>query len=187
MSSIVVTIKSGRVYADLARFIDVAGNPRGGVQKLKQYFKSVESGAENASITVQRASDNSVAATGTLLLTYASMQNNDTCAIAGVTLTAVTTTPSTDQFKIDTSATVTAASLLLAIAANATISKLVTAAKATGTGTVLVTLTALQPGVCGNQYTLATSRDPGITVSAAKMTGGTGGAQTAAITYSRGI
>ncbi len=183
MSSIVITIKSGRVYADLARFIDVAGNPRNGVQKLKQYFKSVESGAENAAITVQRGSANPVAATGTLTVTYASMQANDTVTLAGVVLTAVTGSPSTGQFKKETDATVTAANLVTAILANATLAGIVTASSALA----VVTLTALQAGVCGNQYTLVSSRDPGVTVSAAKMAGGTGGALTTAITYSRGI
>ena len=183
MSSIILTIKSNRVYADLARFMDVAGNKRNGVRKLKAYLKSVECGAELAAVTVQKGSAHPVAAAGTLTLTYASMQNNDTVTLAGVVLTGVTGTPAGAQFKIETDGTVTAVNLAAAITANATLVTLVVATSAVA----VVTLTALQTGVCGNQYTLVSSRDPGVTVSAAKMAGGTGGALTSAITYSMGL
>jgi len=183
MSSIILTIKSNRVYADLARFMDVAGNKRNGVRKLKAYLKSVECGAELAAVTVQKGSAHPVAAAGTLTLTYASMQNNDTVTLAGVVLTGVVGTPAGAQFKIETDGTVTAVNLAAAINANATLVTLVVATSALS----VVTLTALQAGVCGNQYTLVSSRDPGVTVSAAKMAGGTGGALTTAITYSMGL
>jgi phage tail sheath gpL-like len=181
MSSLVITIKSGRAYADLARFIGEASNPRQGVQKLKQFLKSVESGAEPASIVVQRGSANPVAATGTLTLTYNSITNGDTCVIAGVTLTCVTGTPGTGEFKKETDATKVATNLVAAINANATLAALVVPSSALG----VVTLTALQAGVCGNQYTIVGSA--GMVASAAKMAGGAGGALTTAVTFSRGL
>lgn len=81
-----------------------------------------------------------------------------------------------------TANTYKACQLANAVNAHSTISQIVTATYAAG----VVTLTAKQKGVVGN-FIATTSSGGTMTVATATLTGGTGGATSAATNYSRGL
>jgi phage tail sheath gpL-like len=183
-TSFVITVKSGRSVADLARYIRDTTDPRQEALLLRELFKRLASGDEpGSSFTVQTSANAPVQASGTVTLTYASIADSDTVTILGSVLTCVTGTPTTAQFKKQTNAATTAANLAAAINAHATLSLLVSAAAASG----VVTVTALANGAIGNQGTLATSNSSGFGLSAANLANGAGGAETTTTSYSRGL
>lgn len=180
-TSFVITIQTPLTNAQMnAKYLGASSNPRNECRSLSHLFKRIEDGLTSASFTVAYSPNAPVNASDTLTLTYASIANNDTCVIGGTTLTCVTGTPSGfTQFKKQTDATVTAVNLVAAITGNTTLNKLVTATSALG----VVTITAISPGVMGNQITLVGST--GIVAASANFTLGAGGAATAAVTYTR--
>lgn len=182
--SFVITISSPRSVADLQQYITSTTNPRIQCGLLSQWLKKIQDGLEPGvtSFTVQTSASPPVRATGTYTLSYGDIANNDTVTIGGTVLTCVTGTPSGPQFKKQNDGTVTAANMAAAVNAEATISKLF---YATSSG-VVVTLQALTPGVIGNKLTIATSNGTGFVVSAATLASGTGGDETAPLTYTRG-
>lgn len=180
-SSLVITLKMGRASGDLTRFIKDTSNPRNECRSLAHLFERLGAGLEAASFDVQTSANAPVKASTTLTLTFASISNNDTCVVAGVTLTCVTGTPSGAQFKKVTDATTTAANLVALINSNTTTSKLVKAANALG----VVTISALIPGAIGNFITLVGST--GMVAGAATLGSGAGGAETVAVNFSRGL
>ncbi len=128
----------------------------------------------NAADTV---SLNGVAQTATALrasatLTCVSAVATDTVVIGGTTLTGVTGAAGANQFSVDTSDTACAASIVAAIAANATIASKVVAKSAAG----VVTVAALLEGAAGNAITTITTAGGHITVggnaSSGKLAGG---------------
>ncbi len=179
-TSITIVVSTPLTVAQSARYVSTAGDPRNGMRSLENLFEKLKCGIEKASVTVQTSGSPPVAAAQTLTLTYASIANNDTCVVAGVTLTCVTGTPAGPQFKKQTDATVTAANLAALINSLATVNIYVRATSALG----VVTITANQVGKVGNFITLVGST--GIVAGAATFAGGTGGAETAAITFNRG-
>ena len=186
MSTLLITVKSGRSGTDLAdKFNKDASLTRPMANALSAYFSAVGGGAEGASIDVQTASADPVAATGTYTLTYASIANNDTVTCAGVTLTCVTGTPVGAQFKKITDGPTTATNLATLINTNATTSTYV---YASASGSV-VTVRALVKHALGNLVGLTSSNGTGIAVSAATLTGGAGSttAATAPVTYAFGL
>lgn len=179
-SSLVITIKSD--LADISRIVKDTTADKEGIVSLAKFLMAGAGGNSNMSVDAQYdASAAPVAASGTL--TLVSAVATDAVTIGTITLTA-TSTPTTDlHWEIDgADDTADAASLAAAINANPTLSKIVSATSALG----VVTITALQKGVVGNQIPLS-SADATITASAATLTGGTGGACSASVTYSAGL
>jgi phage tail sheath gpL-like len=144
-------------------------------------LQGLASGNVIGSVDVQRSSSDPVAATGTLTITNASVAANDTVTIGGIVLTAKSSGASGAQFNIGADATATGDNLVAAIAAHATLGKVLTAANAAGT----VTVTCNEKGLVGNLIGLASSNGTGIAVSASTLASGAGGAQGAAVTYGR--
>jgi hypothetical protein len=183
-TSLVIVVSTPRSVADLAGLLKDTTDPRGEMRALSHYFKRLEQGCDKgvgSTVYVQDSASAPVRATNTLTLTYASISNNDTCVVAGTTLTCVTGTPSGGaQFKKQTDATVTAANLVACVNANTTLNKLMFASNVAG----VVTLTLLSFGKIGNQTPLVGST--GIVVGAAAFASGAGGAETVAVSYSRG-
>lgn len=112
-----------------------------------------------------------VKASGTV--TCASVQAADEVTIDGVVLTAVSGTPAADEFDISGSDTADAASLVAAIAANATLAARVSASSALG----VVTIQARDAGALGNSISLASSNGTRLAVSAAALASGANGTQ----------
>lgn len=182
-SSLVITVNSARSQADNGNRIKSSTVPRDECRALAHYFSRLADGLENANFTVQAAALAPVRATGTITLTYASIANSDTVTIAGTVLTCVTGTPVGAQFKKVTDGPTTATNLAALINANTTLNKLVVASAAAS----VVTITCLAAGTIGNLITQATSNGTGFVVSAATLTTGAGGAETAPVAYSRGL
>jgi phage tail sheath gpL-like len=175
--TVVLTINTSRT--DIAdRLVKDVSLRHEWFSEMTSYLKALDSRVEDGTVHFQyNGSAAPVAASGTLTLTYNSITASDTVVIAGVTLTAVTGTPSTDEFKKETSATKTASNLVAAIQANATLNAILDASSALG----VVTVAVKQKGVLGNQVTLVGSA--GMVASAAKLAGGTGGATSVAVSF----
>ncbi len=152
------------------------------IRALRNFIQRIESGALAASFTAQTSVDPPVYATQVLTLTYSSITTEDTFVVAGVTFEAVTGTPSSsDEFKKQTDATVTAANLCTVVNAHTTANKLVVASHVLG----VVTFTALAAGAVGNFLTLVGST--GMVATGAVFTGGTGGCETVPVLYHKGV
>lgn len=180
-SSFVITISTPITSATMVnKYLLSSTVPRNECTALSTLFKRIADGLTPASFDVQYNSAAPVRATNTLTLTYASISNNDTCVIAGTTLTCVTGTPSgSAQFKKQTDATVTATNLVNCINANPTLSALMTATSVAG----VVTMTIKIPGALGNQVPLVGST--GMAAGAATFANGAGGATSTVVTYTR--
>lgn len=185
MSSLVITIKSDKSSTQIvdALLTGVAG-AHTAHRRLVNFLEAALGGLENVSTDWQYSSADPVAASQTITLSYADIANNDTVTVAGSVLTCVTGTPTTAQFKKQTSATVTASNLAAAINAHATISKYVSASSSGG----VVTVTCLVKGEIGNLVTLATSNATGFVLGASALASGTGGATSSSPTnYKLGL
>ena len=175
MATIVYTITTSKDAASFAK----AGQKHLNLNKAINLFSGLNSGANIGSVDIQYSTSNPVAASGTLTVTSAIA--TDAVTIGAVTLTASSTPANENQWEIDgASDTLDAASLAAAINAHSVLSKVVSATSATN----VVTITALQKGLVGNQIPLS-SADATIVASAAFLAGGTGGATTAAETFGR--
>ncbi len=133
-------------------------------EKIRKFVTSQVSGAHPCVVLTRI---NAVRSSGTV--TLAAHVATNTVTINGITLTAVSGAPAAGQYDISGGDTTGAASLVLAILANATLAGMVTA---TSAGAV-VTVTAIAPGAIGNAITLAISANG--SVSAARTAGGTNG------------
>lgn len=181
-SSIVVTIKSERVQADLARLLtsDQSGGRRGGILRLARFVHSFATGLQRGVVTIQTASAAPVSASVTA--TLVSVPVDDTIILAGVTLTAKASPANENQFSQAGTDTQDAASLAAVINAHSVLSLILSATSALG----VVTVSAKQAGLIGNQ--VAVSRTgTAITLSSAKLAGGTGGATSVPKIYTAGI
>lgn len=105
----------------------------------------------------------------TIGATFASVVNTNTLVIGGVTITATSGTPTSVQFKVGGTDTVTAANAAATINALTTLNKMVFA---TSAGAVL-TINSLFPGTIGNMIT--TTATGGTITVAATLAGGTDG------------
>lgn len=103
--------------------------------------------------------------------TFASGREADVIAIGGTNLTAVSGSPSTDEFNIGITPTDTLLSIQQAILASPTLSLIVTSTIISGPTLVI---SASTPGLAGNSITLAviTSPDNAFTFSGATLVGG---------------
>lgn len=179
-SSFVLTVKANRSSTDMeARCKQASSSPREQAQLLAGFFRDLASGADGASIDLQTASAAPVAASGTITLASCA---TDTVTIGGVTFTGSGSPSGDTQFETDGNDTADAAALAAKINAHPTLSKVVSATSALG----VVTVTCLVKGVIGNFITLSETGTT-ITVSGATLSGGTGGAQGTATTYSLGL
>lgn len=146
--------------------LDLNPDPKERLNALASYLHAAAGGLGALTIVNQVAP---VKASGTV--TLASVSAADTVTINGVVLTAVSGAPAADQFDISGTDTADAVSFCAAVAANATLAGLITAANVLG----VVTLTAIVPGLPGNAITLASSNGTRLAVSAARLAGGTVG------------
>lgn len=179
-SSFVITLSTPLSVATMAQYLVAGSTPRTEALQLSSLFKNLASGMVPGSFTVQTSASAPVRASQTLTLTYASISNNDTCVVAGVTLTCVTGTPTAGQFKKQTNATVTAQNLVALINSYATTMVQVYASNVAG----VVTITSQASGTNGNLLTLVGST--GMVAGGATFANGAGGAQTTPVTYTRG-
>lgn len=180
-ASLNLTVNASR--AELNDFVKSSTDPRGESMALSRLFKRLASGTISGSIIAQKASVAAVRASGTITITHAQLDANDTVTICGITITAKASGAAGPQFNIGANATADAAALAACINALATLNIYVSATSALG----VVTVTANQAGVCGNLFALATSDATAYGLSAALMAGGAGGANSAPVTYSRGL
>ncbi len=117
--------------------------------------------------SIQVLNDDSVAASATLTMAFASQTDGDTIQIGAMTLTAKTSGASTNQFNIGASNTASATNLALAI--NTYSSNLITATSAAG----VVTVRAASTGTLGNAIpVILTQSSAGIVASATSLSGG---------------
>lgn len=148
-------------------------------EKLTNHFMSIAGkNPRRARFTVQTLNGDGVAATGTV--TCASVSAADTVTVGNIVFTAVSGTPSGNQFKRGVSDTADGLSLATAINANTTLSQYVSAANATGA----VTVTYLTTGVVGNALQLSSSNNTRLAVVA--MASGTNDTSTSS-SFSCGI
>lgn len=149
-----------------AYLIPGTGNGNFVLKQLDDFFENFVVGAFNCNIQIMASG---VYATGTA--TFASVVATNTLVIGGVTITAVSSAPTSVQFLVGANDTATAANAVKTINALTTMNKVV---QASSTGAV-VTIACLVPGTIGNLVTLSAGGGT-ITVGAA-LTGGTDGAQ----------
>ena len=182
-SSIIIVVRRPITQAMFQGERKASSNAREECLSIRRMFNKIAAGLAPANLEVL-SGNAAVRSTGTVTLTYASINAADTVTIAGTALSVITSgTPTATQFLKATNATVTAANLAAAINANTTTSQYVYATSAAA----VVTLTALTTGLIGNLITQATSNSAGFTVSAATLTGGSGGPNGAIISYSLGL
>lgn len=177
MAVLKLKISTARPTAYLTTTFQSVTGARAIAERLKQYIERVASGNELAMsssvppqivVTVQ---EDQTQASGTVTFSAAATAN-DTVLVNGVTLTAVASGATNNQWNVGTGATGSANGLAAAINASSTalVSGQVTAAAAAG----VVTITAVAYGVTGNAITIAEGVDGGsvMTVSGARLTGG---------------
>jgi len=163
MALLQITLRTNESQAQLEDdALSGAGNPQRQAQKIKNYIKKLQAGSTHGQIDVNVSP---VKASGTLTLD--TVVENDTCVIAGVTLTAKDAPATNVQFEVGATDADTATSLAAIISAHPTLSLYVTAA-AVG---AVVTVTAVELGVASNLITLV--GDTTITASAGTLAGGT--------------
>jgi hypothetical protein len=158
------------------------GHPRGNVQKIINVLRGLISGAAIGKVTVNEATANHVAASGTL--TLVSVIATDVIAIGPVTFTFTSTPTLETDIEVDgASDTLDAAAAVAAINLHSTVGSVVTATNVAG----VITLTARDLGVVGNFMDYG-SVDSTITAAGAHLTAGTGGTSASpAITLERQI
>lgn len=175
MSTLTVVIKTNKKVADFKK----TGQTTANLSRIVNLLSGLKSGVLQGAVTLTSSTANPVAAAATATITYADIANNDTITILGVTLTCVTGTPTTDQFKKETNASTTATNLATAVNANSTLAKHVYATASSG----VVTLTVNQKGSIGNFLEDITKSSTGIAL--VQWTGGTGGTESTAVSIGR--
>ena len=179
-SSVVVTIETEKSQSQAGYDLKLgADKPRENVKALSSWVRGIESGIHRAKVSIQTGANAPVAASATATLVSCA---TDTITIGGITFTGSGSPSGELQFETDGNDTADAAALAAAINAHSTLSKVVSATSAAG----VVTITCLIPGVIGNFITLSETGTT-ITVSAAALAGGTGGAQEAVQTSVMGL
>lgn len=156
------------------------------VNSLQNELNRIAGAVSNATVATVIDDGNAVSATGTITLSGINTAN-DTILINGSTLTAVASGATGTQFNVGTTAATQAANIASAInaATNALINAQVTAS-ALG---AVVTITSAIPGVAGNAVTIAKGTDAGsvMTVSGARLTGGSAATNGSSVSYAFGL
>lgn len=167
MSSLVLTIKTSK---DPNQY-KVAGQKNTNLNRLMNLISGLNVGALLGTVDIQGSSADPVSASGTFTLTSAIA--TDAITIGSVTLTASSSPANENQWEIDgADDDADAASLAACINAHSVLSKIVVAEADEN----VVTVTALQAGVLGNQLAIS-SADSTIVTSASYLADGAGGAQ----------
>lgn len=178
MASLVITVKTKRTQANLQQALQIGANEKkGGIVAIITYFREIMSGLSRGDVTVQTASADPVAATATATLVTVAVGN--TVTIGGTTLTASASPASESDFSQAGTDTQDAASLASVINAHSVLSHLVKATSALG----VVTITALQSGVVGNQIVISKVGTPITLAPTTALAGGTGGAMDVGTVY----
>ena len=182
--SYVITLKDGRTQSDMAKYIKDTSDPRGQARVISRLFERIGAGFELSNFDVQTSANAPVRASIAITVVYASLSASDYVTVAGQALTCKTSNPGTHQYLKVTDGPTTAANLAALINADSGTKTLVSA---TSSGSV-VTIKSLVPGAIGNFLTIASS-SAGVTIaaSATNFGSGAGGAETVAVSYSRGL
>lgn len=155
------------------------------LQALQNWLNRIDGGVSNATVATVIDDGNGAAATGTITVSGINTAG-DTILINGSTLTAVASGATGVQFNVGTNATTQAANIASAInaASNALINLQVTATSAAG----VVTITSVSKSALGNAVTIAKGTDTGsvMTVSGARLTGGSNPTNPASVSYAFG-
>ena len=188
MAVLKLKISTARPTAYLTSNFQTAGGNRAIGNRISQYIERVISGNElafSSSVSPQivvTVQEDEAQASGTITFS-AQASANDTVLINGVTFTCVASGATGNQWNAGASATATAANLAAAINASATalISQNVTGSNVAG----VLTIKSVHYGPSGNQCTIAKGVDAGsvMTVSGARLTGGTSDAGQLTLNY----
>lgn len=176
-SMLQVQIVTDRPNGYLQDTFETSGGKHAIGQRVVDYIQRVISGNEGAySVAYPPALalsivGNAVQASGTVTFSAAATAN-DQFIINGTTFTCVNSGATGNQWNKGTTATETAANLVIGVNASAT--ALVTGQVVASSALGVVTITSLNYGVFGNSVTIAKGTDFGsvMTVSGARLTGG---------------
>lgn len=164
IKNIRVIVQTNALY-EQTKLLPIAGNSSTILKGFDDFFLELITGVYRSNVNVMTSG---VYATGTA--TLASTIATNTIVIGGVTLTATNSaSPTSAQFTVGTTDTITAANLVKTINANASLNAVVGATSAAA----VVTIFCLVPGTIGNLVTLSVTGGT-ITVGAT-LTGGTDG------------
>lgn len=170
MSTISLIIKTPKNPDEFKR----TSSPRTNLKNIINLIKGFEVGSQLGSVSIYGSSADPVAASGTITLASAVATNTVTIGKTVFTFTSTPTSNTATAVDVEVDGaddTADAAALAAAINANTLgAATIVSATSALG----VVTVTALVPGVLGNQIALAKSGAP-ITVSGTYLSGGAGG------------
>ena len=177
MASITLVIKTADIDSTT---ITASGSRRRSLSNLVNLLEGINSGSNNigATVDVAYSTTSPVAAAGSIAVTQANVDADDTVTIGGVTLTAKASGANgTTQFNKGANLAATCTNLAACINANTTLNKVLTAAS---TGTA-VTVTCNQKGVVGNLIVMSTSDATAFGLT--QLTGGAGGVNGAFTSY----
>ena len=181
MASISINIKSSIGHGQLVELLKTdSGLAREALINASILMQSLASGSQSGVVDIQTSSTDPVAASGTITLTYANLDATDTVTIGGQVITCrASGAVAGTEFNKETDATVSAANLAVAVNANTTLSKHITATSALG----VVTLTAKMKGSIGNLIVMSTS--DATAYALVQMASGAGGPENAVVQYNR--
>lgn len=150
MSLQLILIDTDLSKAQFQSVVPMAAGPIEGLQSLENFVVALEGGNQNADLTAQVGA---LQATATVTMT-GTAGNNETMKLCNQTLTAKTSgaVAADGEFNISATPNTQANSLVTAINSMTELQGLVTAAR---TGTGVVTITAVMPGILGNAFECA--------------------------------
>lgn len=177
MSTLLVSLVTGRPVNQLEQWFETPGGKQGIAQRLSDFVERILSGNESAegtdappsiSMSIQ---ENAVQASGSYV--FDTVVATDAFAINGVSFTAVASGATGNQFNVGANDLETAENAAAAVNASVTslVAGYVTASAADVSGDATLTITAVPYGIAGNAFTI-TSADATITPSGARLTGG---------------
>jgi phage tail sheath gpL-like len=167
---------ANKTKADLDRYLVTAKSKRSMMKRMSQLIRAFIAGVFRGNVTLQVSSAAAVRASQTVTCVEESAVNGtDEISIGSVTLAVEAAPANENQFAKGSGNPAFAAALAAAINGHSVLGQLVLATVATN----VVTITAILPGLIGNQIALSETGD-GMTLGGAALAGGTGGAGEAA-------
>lgn len=166
-------------------YLDDASRPQAGVNKLATLLAAVAAKQIKGAVTVSlESATNRTHSSATATVTQASLVENDTVVVGGVTFTWEAAADPEVETEIDTGSDddTAAANLAAAINAHSELQGVVTASVADN----VVTISSVVPGAVGNQITLAETGN-GVALSGAVLSGWSGSEQAAERQYVCGL
>ena len=149
MALVRITIDTGVQTANSFKSVcDLAPLKLPAIQNFENYIGSLSGGLQSATMFFHVGA---VRATGTFTFSSTGPTNTQTCSVANVTFTAVTSGATGNQFNISATPSVVAANFAAAINASASLTGRVSAVALAG----VVTLTVTAPGAVGNGVALS--------------------------------